>query len=206
MRFRRTSRCISISIWRGPRKGFLTSAGYSRWAVDGVGERRFRERRGVKGGRRWGEEEEGGGKEEPPAEGSASSVACPCRPEQRAGVSAIVLSYAQTHRRPCRIATSVRASTQIGCSADTDCPQKLIAAIVCSADDAPARHSQQGPDYPRSSFSLHALYGSAMPEPVSCWRTAVARFIRKAERMDEWEKERRGAWERERRRNGVREC
>ena len=59
MRFRRTSRCISISIWRGPRKGFLTSGGYSRWAVDGVGERRFRERRGVKGGRRWGEEERG---------------------------------------------------------------------------------------------------------------------------------------------------
>ena len=90
-----------------------------------------------------GKRKEGRGKEEPPAEGRASSVACPCRPEQRAGVSAIVLPYVQTHRRPRRIATSVRASTQIGCSADTDCPQKLIAAIVCSADDAPARHSQQ---------------------------------------------------------------
>ena len=85
-----------------------------------------------------GKRKEGGG-EEPPTEGGASSVACPCRPEQRAGVSAIVLPCAQTQRRPHRIATSVRASTQLGRSADTDLPQKLIAVTTRSANDASAR-------------------------------------------------------------------
>ena len=211
MRFRRTSRCISISIWRGPRKGFLTSGGYNRWAVDGGGERRFRERRGVKGGRRWGEEERGrreggatcGGKRVLGRVSLSTGTAC-----RRIGDCPPIHPNAQAPTPNSNLGTGVYTDwlfCRYGLSTEAHCRDHLLSGR-CARSSFAASGCYFGPDYPRSSFFLHALYGSAMPEPVSCWRTAVARFIRKAERMDEWEKGGRGAWERVRRSNGGREC